>query len=98
MPFLPPSSPISSNSTSPNCLGEPTFELAPDKAVDFPFEAGEARRKIGAQRLEGAGVDADAGVLHRFQHRNQGAFQGLVDGDHVLGGEARLEQPVEAPG
>ena len=42
-------------------------------------------------------VHGDAGPFHPFQHRDQGAFHGLVDRGHVLECETGLEDPVQAP-
>ena len=64
--------------------------------MDLFAKVGQAGGEILAQGLEGGGVDPDTAALHAFEHRDQGALQGLVDRHHVFRRQSRFERPVEA--
>ena len=49
-------------------------------------------------RRQRVAVDLDAGHLHVGQHRDEGAFEGLVDGGDARAVQLRLEELPEAQG
>ena len=62
------------------------------KSVNFLFEPhGTLGKSAGEAGKDGA-IDLDAGVLHRQDRRNQGAFESFVNRRHPFSGKTWLQR------
>ena len=75
-------------------LGAARIDWLAGDLLDFVHQRQLALREFAREPRQHLPVDRDAAPLHARQHRRERPFQGLVDGRHVLGGEAR---PQHAP-
>ena len=75
---LPPGSFISSNSTSPSCLGLPTLNVAAGQAVDLCSITAMRCSKSTDMRRRSSASTLTPGALHVQQHRDQPALDLLV--------------------
>ena len=76
-------------------LGRSDVEFVAGKLMNLALQIVHAGGEIGAQVPQDGGVDLDAAPFHVAQHRDQGPFQGLINGDHVFGHQARLEHAMQ---
>lgn len=63
--------------------------------MDFGLGLGDAPGEVVAEALELGAVDSDAGALHRRDDRRQRSFDRFVEGNPMLGDQARFQQAME---
>jgi hypothetical protein len=66
--------------------------------LDLGFDTGRSLGEVAGETRQHLTIDRDAAPLHACEHRDQRAFQRLVDRGHVLGDEARLQHAPDAQG
>ena len=79
-------------------LGRAGVELGAGDVLDLALDLRDAAGEIGGERLQGPGIDLDAGNLHRGHDRNQRPLDGLVQGEQALLRQARLQKLMQAQG
>ena len=77
-------------------LGRADVEALAGELVDLVLEPAELLGELAGQARQRLAVDLDAALLHPRQHRHQRPLQRLVEVDHALRGEPRLEREPEA--
>ena len=63
--------------------------------VDLGFQPCRLLRKLAGEPREHLAVDGNAAALHAGKHGHERPLQGLVNGEHALGDEPRLQRQRE---